>query len=277
MDFLRVGLCQMKVKEDKLENIKKAENMIKDLANKGAKLIVLPEMFNCPYNNSNFKEYAEKYPNGKTIKKLSDIANRENVHVVGGSIPEKDDEGNIYNTSFIFDNNGKLLDRHRKMHLFDIDVEGGVTFKESDVLSPGNKVTVVDTPFGKIGIAICYDIRFPELTRLMVKKGARVVIIPAAFNMTTGPAHWEVTFKARALDNQIYMLATAPARDVSASYHSYGNSLIVNPWGDVISRLDEKEGTIIKDLDLNKIDKIRNQLPLLKHLRKDLYKIKEIE
>ncbi|MTI68905.1 MAG: carbon-nitrogen hydrolase family protein [Firmicutes bacterium] len=277
MDFLRVGLCQMQVKKDKLENIKKAENMIKNLANKGAKLIVLPEMFNCPYNNSNFEEYAEKYPNGKTIKKLSDIANRENVHIVGGSIPEKDEEGNIYNTSFIFDNNGKLLDRHRKMHLFDIDVEGGVTFKESDVLSPGNKVTVVDTPFGKIGIAICYDIRFPELTRLMVKKGARIVIIPAAFNMTTGPAHWELTFKARALDNQIYMLATAPARDVNASYHSYGNSLIVNPWGDVISRLDEKEGTIIKDLDLNKIDKIRNQLPLLKHLRKDLYKIKEIE
>ncbi|WP_069649956.1 carbon-nitrogen hydrolase family protein [Caloranaerobacter ferrireducens] len=273
MEKLKLGLCQLLVSEDKKENIKKAKEMINRAADMGAELVVLPEMFNCPYNNSYFPKYAEKYPDGETIKMLSEVSKKRGIYLIGGSIPEKDDEGNIYNTSFVFDKKGNIIGKHRKIHLFDIDVEGGISFRESDVLSRGDSLTIVDTGYGKIGVAICYDIRFPELFRLMALKGVKVIIVPAAFNMTTGPAHWELLFRMRALDNQIYMIGTAPARNESASYVSYGNSIITDPWGGIVGKLDEKEGILIKEIDLKRVEKIRKQLPILKHLRKDLYQI----
>ncbi|EOD01563.1 carbon-nitrogen hydrolase family protein [Caldisalinibacter kiritimatiensis] len=271
MSQLRVGLCQMLVTEDKDVNIKKADEMIKKAVSSGAKLVVLPEMFNCPYDNSYFPKFAENCPEGKTIQFMSRAAKENNIYLIGGSIPEKDEKDNIYNTSFAFDTNGNIIGKHRKMHLFDIDVEGGIRFMESDILSKGEDITVFDTEYGKVGLSICYDIRFPELMRLMVLKGARIIVIPAAFNMTTGPAHWESLFKVRALDNQVYMLGTAPARNKESSYTSYGNSIITDPWGRVVSKLDEKENILIQDLDLNMIDKIRRELPLLQHRRTDLY------
>ncbi|SHH22500.1 Predicted amidohydrolase [Caloranaerobacter azorensis DSM 13643] len=273
MKKFKLGLCQLLVSENKKENIKNAEKMINSAADMGAELVVLPEMFNCPYNNSYFPKYAESYPDGETIKMLSKISKERGIYLIGGSIPEKDDKGNIYNTSFVFDKKGNIIGKHRKIHLFDIDVEGKISFKESDVLSRGDSLTIVDTEYCKIGVAICYDIRFPELFRLMVLKGVKVIIVPAAFNMTTGPAHWELLFRARALDNQVYMASAAPARDENASYISYGNSIITNPWGSIVGKLDEKEGILIKEIDLNRIDEIREQLPILKHLRKDLYQI----
>ncbi|QIB26808.1 carbon-nitrogen hydrolase family protein [Caloranaerobacter azorensis] len=273
MKKFKLGLCQLLVSENKKENIKNAEKMINSAADMGSELVVLPEMFNCPYNNSYFPKYAESYPDGETIKMLSKISKERGIYLIGGSIPEKDDKGNIYNTSFVFDKKGNIIGKHRKIHLFDIDVEGKISFKESDVLSRGDSLTIVDTEYCKIGVAICYDIRFPELFRLMVLKGVKVIIVPAAFNMTTGPAHWELLFRARALDNQVYMAAAAPARDENASYISYGNSIITDPWGSIVGKLDEKEGILIKEIDLNRIDEIREQLPILKHLRKDLYQI----
>ncbi len=131
----------------------------------------------------------------------------------------------------VFDNKGVLIAKHRKVHLFDIDVKGGVTFKESDTLTAGNKITLFNTPWGKLGVMICYDIRFPELSRIMAVKGAKIIFTPAAFNMTTGPAHWDTLFKSRALDNQVYMVGVAPARDENSNYISYGNSLIASLGG----------------------------------------------
>ena len=128
--------------------------------------------------------------------------------------------------------NGHQIGKHRKMHLFDIDVKGGQYFKESDTLTPGDQVTVFDTEFGKMGLCICYDFRFPELARLMVDEGAQVIIVPAAFNMTTGPLHWELMFRQRAVDNQVYTIGAAPARDLNAGYHSWGHSIAVSPWGE---------------------------------------------
>ncbi|WP_427339661.1 carbon-nitrogen hydrolase family protein [Caloranaerobacter sp. DY30410] len=273
MEKFKLGLCQLLVSEDKKENIKNAKEMINKAADMGAELVVLPEMFNCPYNNSYFPKYAENYQNGETIKMLSEVSKERGIYLIGGSIPEKDDKGNVYNTSFVFDKKGNIIGKHRKMHLFDIDVEGGISFRESDVLSRGDSLTIVDTEYGKIGVAICYDIRFPELFRLMALKGVKVIIVPAAFNMTTGPAHWELLFRVRALDNQVYMAAAAPARDEGSSYVSYGNSIITDPWGSIVGKLDEKEGILIKEIDLKRVDKIREQLPILKHLRKDLYQI----
>lgn len=268
---MKIAVCQMKVCDDKDKNISHALEMIDEAANNGAEIIVLPEMFNCPYENSYFPIFAEEYP-GKTTESLSNAAKKNSVYLVGGSIPELED-GNIYNTSFVFDRNGELIGKHQKMHLFDIDVEGVVSFKESDTLSSGHKVTIVDTEFGKIGVAICYDIRFPELSRLMALEGSELIILPAAFNMTTGPAHWELSIRMRALDNQVYFVGAAPARDESASYVAFGNSRVSDPWGNIIAAADENECILYADIDKEYTKKVRSELPLLKHRRTDLYSV----
>lgn len=266
-----MGLVQMKVIDDKEANLSRAEEMIKKAVGQGAKLIILPEMFNCPYEAAKFPVYAEEV-GGPTWQKLSIIAREIGVFLIGGSIPELDGD-RIYNTSYIFDDQGRLIAKHRKMHLFDVDIKGGQTFKESDTLSAGDKVTVFETPSGKIGVAICYDIRFPELARLMVQKGTDIIIVPGAFNMTTGPAHWELLFRTRALDNQVFTIGVAPARNPESSYISYGNSIVVDPWGRVINRLGGEEGILVEELNLNLIERVRQELPLLKHRRLDLYRV----
>lgn len=273
MKGLKIGICQMKVEEDKDKNINHAEEMIRKAARNGSNLVVLPEMFNCPYENKYFPLFGESYP-GKTTNMLADLAKKLGIYIVGGSIPEKDGDA-IYNTSYIFDDYGKLIGKHRKVHLFDIDVEGGIKFKESDTLGYGESVTVVDTKYGKIGVAICYDMRFPELMRLMALEGAQIIIVPAAFNMTTGPAHWDILLKARALDNQVYFVAASPCRNLDASYHAYGYSSIVDPWGKIVSQAKDEECIIYGEVDFKKIQKIRNELPLLKHRRNDLYEIRK--
>lgn len=273
MNEVKIGLCQMMVeKTSKQDNVEKARNMINSAADHGAEIVVLPEMFNCPYNNKHFREYGESSLEDETISMLSEVSKEKNIYLVGGSIPELY-EDKVYNSSFIFNNEGKLIGKHRKMHLFDIDIKNGIKFKESEVLTPGDKATIIDTKWGKMGVAICYDIRFPELTRIMALEGAKVVFMPAAFNMTTGPAHWDLSFRARALDNQIYMVGVSPARNVNYSYVAYGNSLVVDPWGKIINKLDEKEGILVQSINLDYIDEVRESLPLLKHRRTDLYKI----
>ncbi len=142
---------------------------------------------------------------------------------------------------------------------------------ESDTLTAGDKATVIDTEFGKIGVGICFDVRFPELFRRMALDGAKVIVLPAAFNMTTGPVHWDLSMRARALDNQVYFAACAPARDEEGVYVSYGNSCIVNPWGQFEAHADADETIIYADIDLDYVDSIRDQLPLLKARRPELY------
>ncbi|MHC6179883.1 carbon-nitrogen hydrolase family protein [Clostridium sp. JNZ X4-2] len=273
--MIKIGLCQMMVsKSGKKDNLKKAQDMIYEAAHRGAEIIALPEMFNCYYNLKYFGKYAESsYAYGETLNMLSSTAKELGVYLIGGSIPEVDKEGNLYNTSFIFGENGKLIDKYRKIHLFDVNIKDKIAFKESDILTPGNKVMVIDTKWGKIGVAICYDIRFPELMRIMALKGAKIIFVPAVFNITTGSDHWETLFRSRAMDNQLYMVGIAPARDVNCSYVAYGNSLVADPWGKIINILDEKEGILISELDLDYIEKIRDSLPVLKNIRKDVYKI----
>jgi len=271
MNKIKLALCQMKVVDDKNQNIAKALDMIANSSDKDADIAILPEMFNCPYQNDKFIEYSENVEDSVTLDNISEIASEKDIFVLAGSIPEKDDSGKIYNTSFLFDNNGKIIAKHRKVHLFDIDIPNKVYFKESDVLSSGNDFTVVETKFGKIGIGICYDIRFPELSRHMALNDAKILFFPGAFNLTTGPAHWELLFRSRALDNQVFCVGVAPAINDEASYHSYGHSLVVSPWGDVLVEASEDEKLIISEIDLNEINKIREELPLLENRRTDLY------
>ncbi|MGB9805032.1 carbon-nitrogen hydrolase family protein [Desulfofundulus sp.] len=270
MQRYRVAVCQMTIVREKEKNLVRAREMIARAGQQGARLVVLPEMFNCPYVASLFPMYAETYPDGPSIQMLSRAAREEGVYLVGGSVPEQDG-GRIYNTSFIFSPDGRLLGRHRKMHLFDVQLASGLTVKESSTLSAGDQVTVIPSELGGLGVAICYDVRFPELMRLMVLKGARLVVIPAAFNMTTGPAHWELIFRMRAVDNQVYFIGASPARDPMAPYVAYGHSLVVDPWGNVISMAREGEEIIYAEIDLDLIEKIRSELPLLRHRRTDIY------
>lgn len=272
MTKVKIALCQMNVIDDKETNLEKAGSMIADSINENADFIVLPEMFNCPYSNDKFIEYAEEEQESVTLNKISKLAGDNNVYILAGSIPEKEGD-KIFNTSYLFDKKGQILAKHRKMHLFDIDVKDRITFKESDVLTAGDEFTLAETEFGKIGIGICYDVRFVELARIMVENGAQILFYPGAFNMTTGPAHWELLFRARALDNQVFCIGVAPALNMDASYHSYGHSIITNPWGEVIAQADEKERLIICEIDLSEIKKIREEIPLLKNKRKDLYEV----
>ena len=274
MEKIKIAAIQMSTVADKMENVRTVKTYLEKIKDENPDFVILPEMFCCPYQTENFPIYAEK-EGGPVWQQLSGYAKQYGIYLIGGSMPEKDAEGNVYNTSYIFDREGKQIGKHRKVHLFDIDVKGGQTFKESDTLTAGDSDTVFDTEFGKIGVMLCFDIRFPELSRMMVNDGAKVIFVPAAFNMTTGPAHWELSFRTRALDNQIYMVGCAPARDVSAGYISWGHSIVTDPWGRVIDMLDEKKGILLAELDMDYEEQVREELPLLKNRRKDIYQLSQ--
>ena len=270
---MRVALIQMAVTADREGNLRTAAQKLRQAAEQGADMAVLPEMFCCPYENRCFRPYGEE-AGGPAQEMLSRTAAETGMYVVGGSIPELAD-GKVYNTSFIYGPDGAQLARHRKVHLFDIDVKGGQRFKESDTLSPGNAITTFETRFGTTGLCICFDLRFEELARCMCLRGAKVIFVPAAFNMTTGPAHWELLFRQRAVDNQCFTVGVSPARDEAGSYVAYGNSLAVDPWGTVLCRAGAEETTLYADLDLERLEAVRAQLPILSARRTDLYEVRE--
>jgi predicted amidohydrolase len=257
----------MPVTPDKKQNLRTAKEKIESLQD--IDIVVLPEMFICPYDTTCFPKYAEK-KDGDSVRCLSQIAKENHIYLVAGSIPEKENNL-IYNTSFVFDRDGQVIATNRKVHLFDIDIKNGQYFKESDTLSAGNSASVFDTEFGKIGLCICYDIRFPEFIRSIADRGIKMLIVPAAFNMTTGPAHWELLFRSRAMDYQIFTAGCAPARNPEASYQSWGHTIICDPWGKVLVQADEKSAIITCDIDFAVIDKLHEQLPVLKQRRRDLY------
>jgi omega-amidase len=269
MDSLKVAIIQIQTGPNKKSNLLKTAELFTSIKNHQANLILLPEMFQCPYSLESFPTFAEDILTGETSLFLSNLAHEHRVFLVGGSIPEK--KGNhYYNTSIVYNPSGEIVGVYRKIHLFDVDFKN-LHFQESAVLDPGNTPLLIDTPWGKIGILICYDLRFPELIRLYALRGAFMVAVPAAFNPVTGPLHWEVLFRARAIDNQVFLLGASPAPHPGASYQAYGHSLIVDPMGRVLEQLGDEEAIIIKDLDLSLVNQTRQRLPLLKHRRQDLY------
>ena len=268
---LTVAQVQMRVTRDKTENIAAACGLIRRAAEQGAELAMLPEMFCCPYENSAFRAYGEP-AGGPAQQALSALARELGIWIIAGSLPELEGE-RVYNTSFVYDSAGHQVACHRKMHLFDISVEGGQCFRESDTLSPGNEVTVFDSPWGRLGLCICFDLRFEELARLMTLQGAEAIFVPAAFNMTTGPAHWELLFRQRAVDNQLFTLGTSPARDEGETYVAWGHSIVCDPWGSVMHQCGAGEELAITTLDLTRVGSVRRQLPILSARREDVYSI----
>lgn len=276
MSQISIASLQVKVHEDKRQNLTQLRKILKSQELKGVDFVALPEMFNCPYRTCDFPVYAEE-EGGECWQECSRLAARHQVYLSAGSMPERDREGRIYNTAYVFDREGRQIAKHRKAHLFDIHVTGGQSFRESDTLTAGDTTTVFDTEFCRMGLCVCYDFRFPDPVRIMAREGAEVIIVPAAFNMTTGPAHWETMFRQRAVDNQVYTVGTAPARDLSASYISWGHSIIVSPWGSVVMEMGEKSEMRVTRIDLDEVRRVREELPLLAHQRQDLYEIKRLK
>lgn len=280
--MMKLSLVQLKNLGDNEKNISHAVEMINKAAGTGADFVVLPEMFSCPYKASKFPVYAQE-DGGSNWKRLSEAAKKNNIYLVAGSMPELEitrdcceHQEKIYNTSYAFNRNGEQIAKHRKVHLFDVDIKGGQRFKESDSLNPGNQITTFDTEFGKFGLMICFDIRFPELARLMQLDGAKMIIVPAAFNMTSGPKWWDLMFRTRAVDNQLFMVGCSPARDEKASYIAWGHSIAVDPWGTVLGQLETEEDILTVEIDLSLIEQVRQQVPLTTARRTDLYELRKL-
>lgn len=270
MKKIRIASLQLKVKEDKYDNIERLAELFGDGALEGADIVSLGEMWNCPYQTDLFPLNAEPVQ-GDSWLALSTLARKNGVYIVGGSIPELGEDGRIYNTCYVFDREGRQIGRHRKVHLFDIYAHGEQVFKESDTLTGGSSFDTFDTEWCKMAVNICFDIRFPESSRIPALAGAKVIFNPASFNMTTGPAHWETAFRQRAIENQLYMVGTADANDPDAAYQSYGHSIITDPWGKVLMQMDGNEGIAMTDIDLDYVDAVRRKLPLLSARRTDIY------
>ncbi|KAJ3114831.1 Carbon-nitrogen hydrolase [Phlyctochytrium bullatum] len=276
MSKFRIALVQLMVSKSKEANLQRArEKVLHAVKSGGAQLVVLPECFNSPYGTSYFPEYAEPLEGGPTSNALSKMAAEAGVYLIGGSFPEigpkNDGATKFYNTCTVWDPSGNRIAVHRKIHLFDIDVPGKIRFQESEVLSAGSTPTMFQTKYGSVGVGICYDIRFPELAMIAARKGCVAMIYPGAFNMTTGPLHWELLQRARAIDNQMFVAACSPARDETASYIAWGHSTVVDPMGQVVAKADAAEDIVYADLDLDAMADARKSIPVTTQRRFDVY------
>lgn len=271
----KVALCQLAVGPDRNANLASAEKMLQEAAENGAEIAILPEMFVCPYHQEGFPEYAEPV-DGAIVQLLCSYAKAGGFFLVGGSFPERAADGRIYNTCPIISPQGHPLAFHRKVHLFDVKLSDGVSFQESATLSAGNQVTVVGLGEMKAGIGICYDLRFPEYARLLTLSGAELLIFPGAFNPVTGPAHWELLLRARAVDNQSFVVAVSPAPVSGLSYQAYGHSMVVDPWGNVLRDAGVDPNVFVVELKKEVLKRVRRELPVLDHRRVDLYDLKSI-
>ncbi len=264
----RIGLCQIKTVESPEENLRAAERALRLAAESGCQLAVLPEMFCCPYSNESFRANAQEAKEGGAVYDfLSGEAKRLGMAIVGGSMPEREGDS-IYNSSLIFDERGRLAGKHRKVHLFDVDIKDGIRFMESETISAGDSATVARVAGISVGVGICYDVRFPILASVMAEGGAELLAYPGAFNMVTGPAHWEMTLKARALDSQCFAVGVSPALNEGLSYRAYGHSMAADPWGRTMLILGYEENFAAVDIDLEMLHETRRQLPLLAGARK---------
>ncbi|MBQ6231328.1 MAG: carbon-nitrogen hydrolase family protein [Eubacterium sp.] len=258
----KLASLQMNVITDKTRCIDFLEKTLQKPELRDIDILTLPEMFCSPYQSTAFPEYAEP-EGGEMWQFMSELAKKYHIYLSAGSMPEKTPSGKLYNTAYVFNREGHQIAKHRKVHLFDVSITGGQVFKESDTLTAGDSITTFETEFCTMGLCVCFDIRFPEMFHSMVWRGCKVVLVPASFNMTTGPAHWELLYRARAVDNQVYMVGTSTARDYASSYISYGNSLVVDPWGRIMAKLDAAEGVNVVTIDTDEVDRIRREMPVL--------------
>ena len=257
---------QMTASSVKEENLAKAETFVRLAVERGATLIVLPEVFAWRGPRAEEPTQVEPIP-GPTSERLRALARCHQIYLLAGSFLEKGDGPRSYNTSLLLNPQGDVLANYRKIHLFDVDIPGQVRVKESDTKEPGAAVVASTTPLGVLGLSVCYDLRFPELYRQLAAKGAEVMFVPSAFTFPTGAAHWEPLLRARAIENQTYIIAPNQIGKNAHGYADYGNSMIIDPWGKVIARAPDKECLITAEIDRDYVEKVRKELPCLAHRR----------
>ena len=267
-----VAAIQMASGPNVKANLEEAEKLIKTAVQQDAKLVVLPENFAIMGLTEVDKvAIAEVAGEGPIQQFLSRQAARHKVWIVGGTVPiESGVPGKIYSASLLYNDNGEVIARYDKIHLFDVVLEdSNESYNESETIESGNDVVVVDSPFGKLGMAVCYDLRFPELFRAMADVGMEVCVLPSAFTNLTGRAHWESLLRARAIENLCYMIAPDQGGYHKNGRETYGDSMIIDPWGVVLNRLPHGTGVVVSNIDLEKLHKTRKNFPALQHRRLD--------
>ncbi len=268
---MNVSVIQMTSTEDRAKNISKAYSLIKKAVTEGAKIVALPENFSylklegkpCP-----FPEHID----GELVTDLYRLAKKYSIYIICGSFAEIIKNSNkVYNTCVVIDPAGKVISTYRKIHLFDYSINTSSALNESKVVEPGNKVVTFNINGIKAGLAICYDLRFSELFRVLALEGIKILFIPSAFTTATGKDHWEVLIRARAIENQIYVVAPNQYGKHSEGRYSYGHSMIVGPWGHTLAIAQDKECVITANIDLDYLDKVRDKLPCLSHTKNFLF------
>ncbi|MEW6638125.1 MAG: carbon-nitrogen hydrolase family protein [Actinomycetota bacterium] len=267
---MTAAAIQMSSTPDKEENRRVAEALIRSSVSAGAKLVALPELWSCHGLEEVYRENAEPVP-GPATEFLSSLAHELGIYLLGGSILEgTPGAGRMYNTSTFFTPDGELAAVYRKIHLFDVKVSGK-EYLESRTIAPGQEIVTVKAGAATLGLSVCYDVRFPELYRLLALKGAEVLAVPAAFTLQTGKDHWELLLRARAVENQAYVVAPAQWGRKADGRWTYGRSMIVDPWGTVLATCPDRDGFALASLDLDYLDRFRAEFPALANRRPEVY------
>lgn len=267
---MRVAVVQMNSRDDKAANLATAEAFLAESAARGADLAVLPELWSYLGPKDRHAQVAETIP-GPTSEFLAGIARRHRLWLVAGSYLERvADQPRLFNTCLALDPDGEVVARYRKLHLFDVDVDG-YSYLESATMAAGGEVVAAELAGVRAGLTICYDLRFPELYRRLAVGGAKLITVPSAFTRETGKDHWEVLLRARAIENQVFVLAAAQVGNHPPGRACYGNALIADPWGVVLARAGYQECVVVADLDLNYQQQVSKELPSLEHRRNDLF------
>jgi deaminated glutathione amidase len=272
LEALTVAAVQLNATADRTANIARARTLVAEAAARGARLVVLPEKWTGFGSPEILRECAETLEDGESVAAMRGWAREHGIHLVGGSITEcAGGAGRFFNTSVAIDPGGEIAAVYRKIHLFDVDV-GGQSYRESDLEDGGEQIVTVDVDGWCVGLSICYDVRFPELYRILALQGAQLAVVPAAFTAVTGRDHWELLLRARAVENQCFVLAAGDWGEHPGAKRTYGHSTVIDPWGDVLADMDEGDGVVVARLDPARMHEIRASLPSLANRRPETYR-----
>ncbi|WP_417790180.1 carbon-nitrogen hydrolase family protein [Terasakiella pusilla] len=268
MTVVKTAVIQVNASADMDENIQTASTMIRTAKDQGAQLICTPENVTMmEFGGDNVIAASFPQDSHPALKAFQALAKELDIWLLVGSLAVKQDSGKVANRSFLLSNEGAIAGQYDKIHLFDVDLEGGESYRESNTFDGGEQAVLADTPWGKLGMSICYDVRFPHLYRAYGQAGANIITVPAAFTKPTGRAHWEVLLRARAIENGCFVIAPGQCGTHKGDRETYGHSLIIAPWGEILSEAGEEPGIFMADLDLSEVDKARGKVPSLKHDR----------
>jgi len=263
----KVGLIQMTSTADVEHNLKYIEQQVANLAKQGAQWIVTPENSTVFGTKSDYHRVAQPLDNSSVIERLSLLAKLHKIWLIIGSMPVRAAE-QVTTTTVVFNTSGDLLAHYDKIHMFDVDVaDGHQRYRESETFTPGNEVKVVESPFGRIGLSICYDVRFPHLYAMLRQLGAQIILVPAAFTAVTGKAHWQVLLQARAIETQCWVVAVNQAGIHQGGRETWGHSMVISPWGEIVAEAGQQPENLLVDIELKSLESIRTSMPIAQHTR----------